>query len=98
MRVLETEEDGVLGAALVEAGPHAVDVCVKPVEAETLLELSILPGRPHGQRSAETPPWAATVWLRVGKTLVMQAVLSPASANPSVARSPAPPAPMTTTS
>ncbi len=26
------------------------------------------------------PPWAATVWLRVGKTLVMQAVFSPASA------------------
>jgi hypothetical protein len=48
--------------------------------------------------AAETPPWAATVWLRVGKTLVMQAVLRPASARPTVARSPAPPAPMTITS
>ena len=41
---------------------------------------------------------AATVWLRVGNTLVMQAVDRPASARPSVARSPAPPAPTTTTS
>ncbi len=29
------------------------------------------------------PPWAATVWLRVGKTLVMQAVFRPAWAQPS---------------
>ena len=36
--------------------------------------------------------------LRVGKTLVMQAVFSPASLQPSVARRPAPPAPTTTTS
>jgi hypothetical protein len=36
--------------------------------------------------------------LRVGNTLVMQAVDSPASARPSVARKPAPPAPTTTTS
>ena len=48
--------------------------------------------------AAEMPPWAATVWLRVGKTLVMQAVDSPASARPSVARNPAPPAPTTITS
>ncbi len=47
---------------------------------------------------AATPPWAATVCERVGNTLVMQAVLSPASAAPSVARKPAPPAPTTTTS
>ena len=33
-----------------------------------------------------------------GKTLVIQAVLKPASARPNVARNPAPPAPMTTTS
>src|ERR1700754_5147574 len=32
---------------------------------------------------AEMPPWAATVWERVGKTLVMQAVFSPAWAQPS---------------
>ena len=30
--------------------------------------------------AAEMPPCAATVWLRVGKTLVTQAVLRPASA------------------
>ena len=48
--------------------------------------------------AADIPPWAATVWLRVGKTLVMQAVLSPLTAMPKVARSPAPPAPITTTS
>ena len=47
---------------------------------------------------AEMPPWAATVWLRVGNTLVMQAVFSPFDAMPKVARSPAPPAPTTTTS
>ncbi len=41
---------------------------------------------------------AATVWLRVGKTLVTQAVLKPALARPKVARRPAPPAPITTTS
>jgi len=44
------------------------------------------------------PPCAATVWLRVGKSLVMQAVDRPLSASPSVARRPAPPAPITTTS
>jgi hypothetical protein len=47
---------------------------------------------------AAMPPCAATVWLRVGKTLVMQAVLRPASAAPIVARRPEPPAPTTTTS
>ena len=44
------------------------------------------------------PPCAATVCERVGKTLEMQAVRSPASEQPTVARSPAPPAPTTTTS
>src|ERR1043166_6448905 len=48
--------------------------------------------------AASTPPWASTVCERVGKTLVMQAVLRPASEQPSVARRPAPPAPTTTTS
>ena len=48
--------------------------------------------------AALMPPCAATVWLRVGNTLVMQAVERPASASPSVARSPAPPAPITMTS
>ena len=47
---------------------------------------------------AEMPPCAATVCERVGNTLEMQAVFSPASAQPSAARSPDPPAPTTTTS
>ena len=50
VRVLDTQKDDVAGTALLEAGPHAVDLRDKPVEAETLLELSIIPGRPHGQR------------------------------------------------
>jgi hypothetical protein len=48
--------------------------------------------------AALMPPCAATVWLRVGKTLVTQAVFSPAATMPNVARNPAPPAPRTTTS
>ena len=48
--------------------------------------------------AALMPPWAATVWLRVGNSLVMQAVDRPLSARPSVARRPAPPAPTTMTS
>src|ERR1700745_367266 len=49
-------------------------------------------------RAALMPPCAATVGVRVGKTLVMQAVFKPAATIPSVARSPAPPAPRTITS
>ena len=48
--------------------------------------------------AAEMPPCAATVWERVGKTLVTQAVRRPACEQPTVARRPAPPAPTTTTS
>src|ERR1700730_3862212 len=48
--------------------------------------------------AAATPPCAATVCERVGNTLVMQAVRSPACEQPTVARSPAPPAPTTITS
>src|SRR5690606_205467 len=48
--------------------------------------------------AAEMPPCAATVWERVGKTLVTQAVFRPFCARPKVARRPAPPAPTTTTS
>src|SRR5256885_6317374 len=48
--------------------------------------------------AAAIPPCAATVCERVGKTLVMQAVLRPASAQPTTARRPEPPAPTTTTS
>ena len=44
--------------------------------------------------AALMPPWAATVWERVGKSLVMQAVLRPDSASPNAARRPAPPAPL----
>jgi len=47
---------------------------------------------------AAMPPCAATVWERVGKTLVMHAVFRPASAEPIVARRPEPPAPTTTVS
>ena len=47
---------------------------------------------------AATPPCAATVCERVGKTFVTQAVRRPACEQPTVARSPAPPAPTTTTS
>ena len=48
--------------------------------------------------AAAMPPCAATVCERVGNTLVMQAVFKPASAQPSVARRPDPPAPTTMTS
>src|ERR1700741_1265026 len=48
--------------------------------------------------AALIPPCAATVWLRVGNTLVTQAVFNPAATIPSVALSPAPPAPSTITS
>ena len=48
--------------------------------------------------AAAMPPCAATVCERVGNTLVMQAVRSPASLQPTTARKPAPPAPTTTTS
>ena len=48
--------------------------------------------------AAPMPPCAATVWLRVGNTLVMQAVFRPAAPMPNVARRPEPPAPTTTTS
>jgi hypothetical protein len=48
--------------------------------------------------AAEMPPCAATVCDRVGNTLLMQAVRRPASEQPTVARSPAPPAPTITTS
>jgi hypothetical protein len=40
---------------------------------------------------------AATVWLLVGKSLVMHAVLKPASASPKAALRPAPPAPLVCT-
>src|SRR5262249_40809878 len=48
--------------------------------------------------AAAMPPCAATVCERVGKTFVMQAVRSPASAQPTTARRPGPPAPTPTTS
>ena len=44
------------------------------------------------------PPCAATVWERVGNSLVMHAVVNPASDRPVAARRPAPPAPTTTAS
>jgi len=56
-------------------------------------------------RAAWSPPapsphrtCAATVWERVGNSLVMTAVLNPCSARPMAARRPAPPAPTTTAS
>merc|ERR1712093_658445 len=45
--------------------------------------------------AALIPPCAATVRLRVGKSLDIHAVLKPASARPNAARRPAPPAPTT---
>src|SRR5712671_911594 len=48
--------------------------------------------------AAPIPPCAATVWERVGNTLESTATLNPASDNCRAARSPAPPAPTTTTS
>ena len=48
--------------------------------------------------AAAMPPWAATVWERVGNTLLMQAVRRPASEQPTAALRPAPPAPTITTS
>lgn len=44
------------------------------------------------------PPCAATVWLRVGKTLDSTATFRPARASCSEARMPEPPAPTMTTS
>ena len=49
-------------------------------------------------RAALMPPCAATVCERVGKSLVMHAVLRPCSDKPMAARRPAPPAPTTTAS
>jgi hypothetical protein len=46
-------------------------------------------------RAALIPPCAATVWDRVGNSLLMHAVLKPASARPKAALRPAPPAPTT---
>ena len=44
------------------------------------------------------PPCAATVWLRVGNTLLSTATFRPARASCSEARMPEPPAPTMTTS
>jgi hypothetical protein len=49
-------------------------------------------------QEAATPPCAATVCERVGKTLVSTAVLRPASESWMAARRPAPPAPTITAS
>jgi len=46
-------------------------------------------------KAALMPPWAATVWDRVGNNFEMHAVFRPASARPTEARRPAPPAPTT---
>lgn len=55
------------------------------------------PRRCQGRLKASLT-WAATVWDLVGKSLVTQAVLNPASERPNAARKPAPPAPTTTAS
>src|SRR5690625_6842468 len=49
-------------------------------------------------RAALTPPWAATVCERVGKTLESTATSRPASESCNAQRNPAPPAPTTTAS
>src|SRR5258705_3004262 len=48
--------------------------------------------------AAPMPPWAATVWERVGNTFESTATRSPALASSSDARMPAPPAPTMTAS
>ena len=46
------DEDGVTRPTFAQAGAHPRHVHEKSVEAETLFELAVVPGRPHGQRSA----------------------------------------------
>ena len=73
---------------------HRVDIVTEPVGPLQRVVKVPLPAESGVMffRLAAMPPCAATVWERVGKTLVMQAVRNPCSAIPSVARSPAPPA------
>lgn len=65
-----------------------------------VLSMGWIGQRLAGAKGAESLllTWAATVWDLVGKSLVTQAVLNPASERPNAARKPAPPAPTTTAS
>src|SRR3954471_11363474 len=51
---LVRDEDRMARPAFLQASTHLRDFHEKSVEAETLLELAVLPRRPHGQRSAGT--------------------------------------------
>jgi hypothetical protein len=51
---LVRKEDGVARPPFVQPGAHSRDFHEKSVEAETLLELPVLPRRPDGERSART--------------------------------------------
>lgn len=84
---------------------HVPQSCIDPtLLARATLDKSANPHshnnvRQHVKRGQRR--WctcAATVWDLVGKSLVMQAVLKPASDRPKAALSPAPPAPTTTAS
>src|SRR6266481_4143089 len=91
---------GALRDTLAVMGGHAAE--------RALIDLAVLSPRERQapmfqlvdrlRSAAAMPPCAATVCERVGNTLVMQAVFSPASLQPTTARRPAPPAPTTTTS
>jgi hypothetical protein len=52
----------------------------------------------HTAEGGTDPALGGAVWLRVGKTLLRQAVFRPAAVMPRAARKPAPPPPTTTTS
>lgn len=45
------EEDRVAGTALLQAGSHTFNLDAEPGVPETLLELPIVPGRPHGDHT-----------------------------------------------
>src|SRR3954454_12833031 len=51
---LVPKEDGVAWSSFAQPGAHPRDFHEQSVEAETLLELAVLPRRPDGQRSAGT--------------------------------------------
>ena len=78
------EEDGINGIAAPKANGGAYAI------VDHSFDVVVVGAGGAGLR--------ATVCERVGNTLVTQAVRSPACEQPTVARSPAPPAPTTTTS
>src|SRR5665647_2720353 len=71
---------------------------VFPTRSHTVSAQGGIAASPILPSEAAIPPCADTVCERVGNTLLMQAVRRPASLQPTTARRPAPPAPITTTS